>query len=250
VIASLLACAGEAPPPAPEAAPVWIEDRTVDAGAPVVLHAPDTVSVEAPAGLTATKRATGDDGTAVWELRGDPGSFHVEVAGTQLFFDIGVEGPTGGPMDDLARVPEPPPPLWPWLVGSVVGAGALAAGALYAWKRFRPAAPPPPPEAPHVRARREWAAARVRADLAPELLALELSAVYRRYLEATGGFSATARTTREILDNLAGEMTALQLDRARRLLSAMDLVKFSDRETRAELFAKLDDDFEALVPRA
>ncbi|MFZ5479792.1 MAG: hypothetical protein ACOZNI_23710 [Myxococcota bacterium] len=247
---ALFACADPTPPPAPPAARAWIEERKVDAGEPVVLHAPIAETPAPSDGLAIAQRSVGDDGTATWELRGEPGSYWVGVGEAQLFFDIGVEGPTGGPMEDLVAVPAPPPPVWPWVAGGLVAAALLGVGAVKAWQRFKPVPPPPPPEPAHVRARREWAALRVRDDLAHESLALELSAVYRRYLEAAGGWTATARTTREILDNLAGEMTALQLDRARRLLSAMDLVKFSDHEARAELFAKFDDDFDQLVPRA
>jgi hypothetical protein len=83
--------------------------------------------------------------------------------------------------------------------------------------------------------------------LAPAELALELSAVFRRYLEAAHGWPATRRTTREILDILAGLHTATELDSSRRLLMAMDLVKFADRDERATLFERLDDDFGNVV---
>jgi hypothetical protein len=88
---------------------------------------------------------------------------------------------------------------------------------------------------------------RARTDLAPDVLAAELSAVYRRYLEAVHRWPATSRTSREILDALAGDLPAVQLDRARRLLNAMDIVRFSERTTHAEFFAGLDADFDALL---
>ena len=47
--------------------------------------------------------------------------------------------------------------------------------------------------------------------------------------------------------SLAGDLPALQLDRARRLLNAMDIVRFSDRSTHDGFFAALDEDFEALL---
>jgi hypothetical protein len=150
-------------------------------------------------------------------------------------------------MEDLAVLPPPPPPVWPWVLGGVAAIGALGAGGWFAWQRLKPKPPPPPPEPADRVARREWAALRARRDLQPEELALALSRVYRTYLDAVHAWPATSRTTREILDNLAGEMTALQLERARRLLSAMDIVKFSERETHASFFEALDADFDALV---
>jgi hypothetical protein len=130
----------------------------------------------------------------------------------------------------------------------VAGLTALGAGTVWAFFRFRPKPAPPPPEPLWLVARREWEALRKRTDLEPEALALALSEVYRRYLQASHGWPATSRTTREILDNLAGELTAAQLDRSRRLLSAMDLVKFADRsKPLLEFFEALDADFHELV---
>lgn len=71
--------------------------------------------------------------------------------------------------------------------------------------------------------------------------------MFRRYLQAIHQWPATSRTSREILDALAGDLPAVQLERARRLLFAMDIVRFSDRSTHADFFAALDEDFEALI---
>lgn len=84
-------------------------------------------------------------------------------------------------------------------------------------------------------------------DLGPAELALALSAVFRRYLEAAHRWPATQRTTREILDTVAGLYTATELDSCRRLLMAMDLVKFADRAEQADIFDTLDADFSAIV---
>lgn len=245
----LLACGNDAPPLA-AAAPVWLESSKVEAGASVRLHTPAGVELPTVDGLTATRTETGDGLT--WELRGDPGSYLVDVpngsgATVTVTFDIGVDGPTGGPMEDLAAL-APPEESHALLYAAVAAgvAGLTAAGVLAAW-RLRPAPPPPPPEPPDRIARREWAAVRARTDLAPDQLAAELSAVYRRYLQAVHTWPATSRTSREILDALAGDMPALQLDRARRLLNAMDIVRFSDRSTHEGFFAALDGDFEALL---
>lgn len=241
ILTLLLACGERPATPVPDL-PVWIEDRAVDAGEPVVLHAPAGTQIPAVEGITPSPR---DETT--WELRGEPGSYHLEVGGVALYFDVGVEGPTGGPLEDVLRPPPPEPPLWPKLLAGAVALVALAGAGAWAWRRFKPVPPPPPPEPADRVARREWAALRGGGDLGPEDLARELSAVYRRYLDATHPWPATARTTREILDNLAGDLTAVDLDRARRLLGAMDLIKFSERGAHAGIFDALDADFDALV---
>jgi hypothetical protein len=66
----------------------------------------------------------------------------------------------------------------------------------------------------------------------------------------TQDWPARSRTTREILDNLAGTLTFAHLERAQRLLGAMDLVKFSESGAREALFDTLDGDFEVLLTAA
>lgn len=244
----LLACAPE-PTAVPIAGPpAWVDSRSAESGQPIVLHAPPGSAVTAGEGLLATP---GEPGT--WTLDGKDGSYVVEVTppggeAARIFVDVGVTGPTGGPMADLLEPPPPPPARWPYALAAVLA--VVAAGvAVAAWRRRRRAEPPPPPpERAEVVARRAWAAIRAREDLAAEAAAGQLAGVYRVYLEAQGGFPATQRTTREILDNLAGSHTAAQLGAAKRLLGAMDLVRFADREARLGIFEELDRDFDALVP--
>ena len=247
----LLACAS--PPPAPLApgAPVWVEAASVDAGAPVVLHAPSATLLPAVEGLTAEKVRVGDDGTSTWELRGEPGSYVIEVPATDgsptaLFVDIGAVGP-----DAALEAPVAPTaaasPVTAGMALVVVAVAVLAVVAVLAWRRFAPAARPQVADPPDIRARKAWATLRSRRDLTSEALAQGLSDVYRDYLEAVHPFPARARTTREITDNLAGVYTFAQLERARRLLGAMDLVKFSDHADQAAVLEGLDADFDALV---
>lgn len=232
--------------------PVWLEAPRVDEGEPVRVHAPEGVILPAVEGIAGTLLGS-QGGVATWELRGPPGSYVMDVVTSTgetetLFFDIGVEGPVAGPMADLAGLPVPSMATWPRVVAAAAFvAGVFAAGA-FIWRRLKPAPLPPPPEPPERVARRAWAVLRARTDLPPDALAAELSAVYRCYLEVSHGWPATARTSREILDALAGELSAVQLDRARRLLQAMDIVRFSERSTHAGFFTTLDEDFEALLP--
>lgn len=247
----LLGCA-ETPPPAVPLGPVWTEARQVASGEPVVVHAPADTPPPAAEGLTVTPSAAARAGEVVWEVRGADGSYLLEVhpPGAEpvtLFVDIGVQGPTGGPMAELVAAEPPPPPVWPLVLAGGVGGVlllVLARMILVRWRRRPVVTAPEPPE---VVARREWHALRARSDLPPDALAVALSEVYRRYLEAARGWPATRRTTREVLDNLAGELTAAELEAAGRLLRAMDLVKFSGRDPAADLFPALDQDFERLV---
>jgi hypothetical protein len=247
-----LACRAPEQVPLADAPPVWIEQRRVDEGQAIRLHVPDDRALPEIEGLTATQAAVGDDGSVTWELRGKSGSYVMDLPNpkgdpTRLFFDIGVDGPTGGKMEDLVAVAPAPPSPWPRVAAVAAVLVAVVAGALLAWRRFRPLPPPPPPEPADRVARREWAALRARTDLGPDALAGGLAGVYRRYLEAVHGWPATSRTSREILNALAGDMTAVQLERARRLLFAMDIVRFSGRHTHEGFFGELDGDFEALL---
>ncbi len=254
LLSSLPACRTTPPPVAP-AAPVWVEARKVDDGKAVHVHAPAGTVMPPVDGLTITQSSIGDDGTAVWDVTGKKGSYILNVPGPDqkpvpVYVDIGVDGPTGGAMADLASPAPKSPPVWPYVLASVLGLATVVAAAIAAWKKWRPIPPAPPPEPADVTALREWNRLRARDDLAPAELALELSAVYRRYLDATRVWPATSRTTREILDHLSAELTVSELDCARRLLSAMDLVKFADREAQASMFEQLDADFRRLVTPA
>lgn len=245
----LAACTGggEAPQAAAPSA-VWVDAQHVASNAHITLHAPAGATVETESTLVVVPAAEG-----TWDLSGEDGSYIVTVkpggdaASVRVFLDIGVEGPTGGEMDGLSALPPPPPPVWPWVVGGAAAAAAVVAAGAWAWSRFKPVPPPPNPDPPDVIARRAWAALRARDDLGSEDVARAMSEIFRTWIDSAWGFPATRRTTREILDNLAGSLTAVELDASRRLLMATDLVKFAERSEHADLFQKLDADFEGLV---
>lgn len=252
VLLMFLSCARTAPALLAPGAPVWLEGRRVAEGDPARLHAPTGTPRPAVEGLVVTEVAVDDGGSTVWELRGDPGSYVVEVLAGQgpptvFFLDVGIDGPTGGPMEDLADLPPAVAPWWPKAGAIAAAVATLGVVVLFAWRKLRPLPPPPPPEPADRVARRAWASLRARGDLEPDLLAAELSAVFRRYLEAVHAWPATSRTSREILDALARDLPVVQLERARRLLNAMDIVRFSERSAHAGFFTALDDDFEAVL---
>lgn len=241
-----LACPSPPPVDAP-AATVYVDARKTVSGGTLVLHAPGGSTVEGTTGLVVVGVTDGQ-----WGLSGADGSYIVTVTppvgeAVRVFVDIGVDGPTGGPMDELQQLPPPPASVWPWVVAALVTVGAVVGGAVWAWKRFKPVSPPPPPEAAHVVAHRAWVALRARTDLPPNQVAGQMSDIFRSWLEDDLHFPATQRTRREILDVLAGYVTAAELDAARRLLSATDLVKFAERAEHADLFDRLDHDFYAVV---
>jgi hypothetical protein len=246
---------GTGGPPAdrPHGPVAWVEAPRVAEGEAVRVHLPAGVQFSVPEPLRAERVSEGDDGTATWEVRGETGSYVLDVAipgassPVSMYVDIGVSGPTAGTLEDALPPVAATPSRWPWVLAASVGLGAVAAVAWRVFGTLRPPAPPPEPEPADVVARRAWALLRARTDLGPEVLAAGLSDVYRRYLDATHTWPATARTTREILDNLAGELPVAQLERARRLLGATDLVKFSEHGARASVLEALDDDFAALV---
>lgn len=218
----------------------------------------DAKPVEGPA-------LSGQQQVWIWryDLSGPPGSYVIEPGGAKadgpgdqhrdietppIFVDIGVAGPTGGPMAELEELPPPEPPPW----GLIAAGAALAVAALAAlvWyiRRPRAVAPPPPPDPPHVLAQRAWEKARL-SGLDDHSLALELSRVLRVYVEAITAFPATARTSREILRALETE-ARLDLSlrvRAGHILDATDRLKFA-REGGGEAFFKaLDEDFLAIL---
>jgi hypothetical protein len=242
----------------------------------VVGNAPDgwTLELGAPSseGLTVTAADPVHEGAQVsqqFTLTGPAGSYVIqltpghatgpegatkELPAGPLFVDIGVEGPTGGPMADL--LPTPPARDIPWVwIAAGAGAAALLGAGLYALRRAGPALPPPPPDPAHVVARRAWDEAR-RAGLDDHALALRLSVVLRAYFDQALGYPASARTTREILAHLedAGTLDAAHRGRARHILDATDRLKFAREGGGVGFFEALDDDFAAVLeatrPRA
>lgn len=165
-----------------------------------------------------------------------------------IFVDIGVQGPTGGPMADFQEVPAEATNPWPIAAG--VAATLAVVGGLALWRRLRKkkALPPPPPDPPHVVALRDWEAARL-AGLDDHALALRLSIILRVYLEAITGFPATSRTTREILGAVEREalLSVALRQRARHVLDATDRLKFAREGGGEAFFASLDEDFLAVV---
>jgi len=170
-----------------------------------------------------------------------------------LFVDIGVKGPTGGPMDGFATAPPPKPPPYRWM--AITAAVVLAIIALIwgvrRWLRNRPTVLPPPIPA-HIVAQKAWSNARSQIT-EDHALALRLSMILREYLEARTGVPATKGTTNEILKHLEHhglDGVSFDIDarmRVQRILDATDRLKFAREGGGDAFFASLDKDFEGII---
>lgn len=165
-----------------------------------------------------------------------------------LFIDLGVTGPTGGPMDEaLALAPPPPEPPYLWIgAGGLVVVGAGLSMLILAKLRGGRAEAAPLP--PHARAAREWLEARA-AGLDDQALAFALSEVLRRYIEAVSGWPATSATPREISAWMAevGWLSPEARAQADRVLRATDLLKFARDGGGDAFFNQLEADFEGVL---
>jgi hypothetical protein len=281
LLALLVACADDLLPPLahPDAdVRLELDARKVASGEPVmatvqVVQADGVeLSVGEPAaeGLEAAleeERTEPFDGwsltTRRYALRGSPGSYVVSVGGASAlhpdgrqeqlevppaFVDIGVDGPMAE-LEGLAMPVPPEPPTWPWVLAAGVLIGLLIATLIWWWRRRKRATQRVLAEPPHVSALLAWQVVLEDRALSDHARALQLSEVFRRYLEAVHPMAATALTTREICDVIyaQGLVPGALLDRARRILSATDLLKFARQGGGVEFFHELDRDFQAYV---
>jgi hypothetical protein len=201
--------------------------------------------------------------TRRYALKGAPGSYVVSLGGAtalhpdgheeQLevppaFVDIGVDGPSSE-LQGLVMPTPPAPPVWPWVLCAGVLVGLGIAGGVWLWRRRKRATQRVKAEPPHVTAMHAWQVVLRDRSLSDHERALQLSEVFRRYLEAVHPVSATALTTREICDAIyaQGLVPGALQDRARRILMATDLLKFARRGGGVEFFHELDQDFQAYV---
>ena len=271
-----------APPQA--AVDVWLMDANVASGEPAMVTVQTTgaegwtfqpiipfaenleVSLVAESGPSAVNdrqvtlqqyAMTGPDGSYVigtteGEATG-PGGQTRTFESVPLFVDIGVEGPTGGPMDGFAAAPPPKPTPWRAISMAILAATVLAA--LWLWWRRRQrlrSAAVPPPVPPHILAQGAWADAR--ATIQDEhALAVRLSMVLREYLEARTGIPASKATTIEIWEALARTgVNGRPIDEALKghiaqILDATDRLKFARVGGGSAFFQSLDQHFGVII---
>lgn len=226
----------------PEAEGLKIEDKgaetpTQSGEATVVVH---RYTLSGPKGSYVIQPGAG-------QAKG-PGDETRPLEQEPIFIDIGVDGPTGGPMAELEAIPPPEPTPWALIAGIALGLGAIVT-AIVLWLRRRRQPPPPEiPDPPHIIALRAWEQAR-RSGADDHALALRLSTILRAYLEAITGFPATARTTREILRELEhrGRLGPSLRANAAHVLDATDRLKFAREGGGETFFEAMDEDFLAVI---
>jgi hypothetical protein len=282
-----LACAPPAVAPPAETGPVAVRvalDGPVQKGGGALLVQVDSdpagqVELPAPVANGVTFEADGeprveriggrDVVTQRWVFRAPSGSYEVEPLATTwtgpdgaavearsgaVFLDVGVPPPRPA---EIADIVEPRRVrAVPWLAAA--GVVAVVAGGL--WYAFRPrrvpVVPAAPPVPPDVAALLAWDAVRDDAAVPLEQKAVRLAELFRTYVEAVLGFEATARTTAEILEHLESlrHLPDGNVPRAKRLLRAVDRVKFAEErpgagrdEAVAEWLGELDADLRGFV---
>ena len=285
ILAWLLACGAPTPPPTedpPVVARAWLEgsanagsgtlvvqtryDPAGDVTLPQPPAEPTSAMAFAPKGEPERERI-GDDEvvTQRWTWTAPKGSYEIpafpvhwqageavaDAATSPLFVDVQTE-PLGRE-GDLADIEEPAAVrVIPWRAISIGGgvAALLLGGVIVAFRSGRSRGPTyVPPEPPDVVAIRQWEAVRADPSLDDHAKAVQISRIFRVYVEAVLGFPATAWTTSEILARLV-EMPHLpegNTPRAKRLLRATDRVKFAGEAAKADLFEELDSDLRAFV---
>jgi len=198
-------------------------------------------------------------GTSEGHGRG-PGDQERTFESLPLFVDIGVKGPTGGPMDGFAVAPPVSPPPYRWMVLTALAVLGLMALIWFIRRKLksRPVVLPPPIPA-HIVAQGAWADARAQVT-EDHPLAIRLSMVLREYIEAKAGVPATRATTNEILKHFEHHgFDGVEFDiearmRVQRILDATDRLKFAREGGGEDFFATLDKDFEGIIdatrPRA
>ena len=287
IFALLAACGEVALPPAadaPASVAAAVVDKQVGEGEPVVL----TLRTRLAEGWTLGEVGLAVEGLEVdgqapsaprqvgaytvaeqqLELTGPNGSYVIDVAPVvatgpggetleldpdPIFVDVGVQGPAST-LSEFEAAPPPAETPWAWIAAAV--AALLLLGGLGAWRWSRRGeGPTEVPPTPLEQARSDWAAARsawTTGSIDDHALSVRLSAVFRAWLEATLGFPATARTTREILSYVEHHGLLVEDDRARarRLLDATDRLKFAREGGGAAFFEGLDGDFDAVLRAA
>lgn len=256
---------------------VWVEGKLGEEGGKILMQSvtPAGVAIELPepeveglkfveegsprvetvgARTVVTRRFTFSGKQEMYELpalslRWTDSAGEHEVSSAPVWLDLGVEAPRPTDPVDIVE-PAAVRVLRLERVGAALAALALVALGL--WVGFaKPKAPveaPPPPPA-DVRALTAWAAVLADERLDDHAKAIELSRIFREYLEEVLRFPATAFTTTETLARLSAlpHLPEGNVPRAKRLLRATDLVKFAEQRAGQERFAELDADLRAFI---
>lgn len=176
-----------------------------------------------------------------------PGGAEETVEIQPLFVDVGVTGPLA---KDLAGLEAPPASRevpWLWLAGGLAALLALVGGVVF-WGRRATPEPVAPELSPSEQARLAWSQARA-LEAGDHPLSVELSRIFRTYLEGSSGWPASRRTGPEILAWLSDTNRLGPADqvRAARILQATDRLKFAREGGGTAFFESLDADFSGIL---
>lgn len=185
--------------------------------------------------------------SAEWSAAGGEGV----TASYSLFIDHEVQAQPPGELVDIIE-PEitAPTAVAVWLVGG----GLLAlfvSGVVWSFLSKPKEASEVEAEGPpaHEVALARWKAVLADASMSVEEKAIELSALFRDYLEAQLRFAATAWTTTETMTHLRelAYLESEQLQSAKRILRATDWVKYAEAATPEESLRALDSDLRGFI---
>jgi cbb3-type cytochrome oxidase subunit 3 len=185
--------------------------------------------------------------TARWSSAGEDGA----VESYSLFIDHQVASEPPGEFIDIIEPEITAGPSWAtWATGGGF-LGLFIAGTLWAFwaKPKEQLVHEEQGPAPHEVALARWRAVLADDSMSVEDKAIELSALFRDYLEAQLHFSATAWTTTETMRHLMGlaYLEAAQLQSAKRILRATDWVKYAEASTPEESLRALDVDLTGFI---
>ncbi|MCP4810642.1 MAG: hypothetical protein GY913_33295 [Proteobacteria bacterium] len=270
MIWAVLACGELAPAiEAPYALDVHVEELRVDEG-PILLHVDAPAAegwtvepaISVPEGLEA-ELVDQSDGTWTFAFSGEPGSYVVppvvatvtsptsevtQIQSENIYVDLAVEGPSST-LESLAVLEPGELPVWPFVLFGSLAVLGLAGGVIWYLRREEPAVDPvvEPGVPPDVEALTAWTKAQ-EAGLDDHALALEVSRIFRRYVERVSPHPATALTTFELVARLRNDAAfSAFLEPAKGLLQATDRIKFARESGTAEQFAQFGEDLRAIV---
>jgi hypothetical protein len=174
------------------------------------------------------------------------------VKSYSLFIDHQIEATPPGELVEIVEPDVSPGVSWVTLIGATGLVGLVLAGIAFAFRSkdssldeeavvdLTPA---------HEVALARWKTVLADVTMTVEEKAIELSALFREYLEAQLRFPASAWTTTESMGHLAelAYLEASHLQGAKRILRATDWVKYAEASTQEESLRALDSDLVTFI---
>ena len=185
--------------------------------------------------------------TVSWLLDGVRGS----ASSYSLFFDHELHATPPGELVDIVEPDVRAGTSWLMLLGALGLVGLVGWGVVTAFRKEAEddSDDEESPVPPHEVALKRWRAVLDNDTMSVDEKAVELSALFREYLEAQLHFPATAWTTTQTMEHLA-QLVYLEekhLKAAKRILRATDWVKYAEISTHDEALRALDSDLSGFI---